>query len=153
MQTQFQTDVVSPELIVELVGLAWQTFLGVDPVPFDGVALEHDLVAASIGIGGPWQATVILTCSRAAAANAAMAALGMSAEELEDADVRDILGELANVVGGNLKGVVSGDEQGWVLSLPVVSDGAQTVPGSRELVRVGFVCDGEPLVCEIREHA
>lgn len=153
MQTQFHPDLMSAEIIVDLVGVAWQTFVGVEPIPTDDVELPDDTVCASIAIGGPWQGTVLLHCSRAAAVDAAVAALGMPAAELEDADVSDILGELVNILGGNLKGIASGDEVGWTLSLPVVSNGVQAVPGSREIAQVAFVCQGEPLVCQVREHA
>ena len=153
MQTQFHPDMISADVIVDLVGVAWQTFVGVEPIPVGDVDLPAASVSASISIGGPWQGTVLLHCSRTVAVGAAEATLGIPAAELDEADVSDILGELANILGGNLKGFASADESGWTLSLPVVSAGDQIVPGSRGLVRVGFSCEGEPLVCEVREHA
>jgi chemotaxis protein CheX len=62
-------------------------------------------------------------------------------------DIQDAFGEIANVTGGNIKGMISeGDAH---LSLPVVVQGRDysiRVPRSRELQRVEFLCEGQPLV-------
>lgn len=164
MHTCFRPDSISSEVIIDLVDVAWRTFVGVEPVPVgDGPAEgadpdvlvpgdPDDVVGASISIGGPWRATVLLRCSRAAAVAAAEAAFGVPAAEVAETDIGDVLGELANVIGGNLKGFASGDEDGWTLSLPVVPAGDPIVPGSRRIARVDFSCAGEPLACEVREH-
>ena len=154
MPTEQMEGHVDDAVVAELVGLAWETFVGQPLEPESPPPLVGDPLCASISIGGPWSATLILSCSKAAAVHAASLMLGLGADEVEDVDVFDILGEFANIVGGNLKGVISEATDGeWTLSLPVVSAGMQTVPGSVCALMLGFTCDGEPLSCEVREHA
>ncbi|MGD9705630.1 MAG: chemotaxis protein CheX [Acidimicrobiia bacterium] len=141
-------------VVTEIVAVAWETFVGQPLLVEVPPPLLGEPLCASIAIGGPWNATLILSCSRTAAVNGASLLLGLSPDELDDHDVLDILGEFANIVGGNLKGVVSASGDGdWTLSLPVVSCGVQTVPGSVCALLIGFTCEGEPLSCEVREHA
>jgi chemotaxis protein CheX len=156
MDTEELTHRIAPDVVAELVALAWETFLGPsEMIPTDPTAPgEHDdVICSAISIGGPWSATLLLHVSGNLARRATALIIGVEPDELDPADVRDIIGELANIVGGNVKGCVSDADAEWTLSLPVVSDGMQTVPGSRLTFRVGFLCDGEPIGCEIREHA
>ena len=154
METDELTQRIPPEVVADLVSMAWQTFVGseleiVEAVP----AAEQPIMCSSISIGGPWSATVVLYFSRAIAFSGTATVLGMEPDELDEADVRDIIGELANIVGGNVKGFVSDADSDWSLSLPVVSDGMLSVPGSRLATEVLFICDGEFLGCQVREHA
>jgi chemotaxis protein CheX len=146
-----------PGLVAELVAGAWELVVGDGAYAVDDLLdaeLDRDgSVDASISIGGPWQASVLLRCTRAGARLATSRVLGIALDELDDADVHDVMGEMANIVGGNLKGVVSDDAEGWTLSLPVVSASPQHVPGSRRLVLVDLLSGGEALRCEVREIA
>lgn len=155
MDTDELTQRIPPEIVADLVSLAWQTFVGSELVPVEaaGPADPDRVVCSSISIGGPWSATVLFHCSRHLAVVGAAAVLGMEPDELEEADMLDIIGELANIIGGNVKGFVSDADSEWSLSLPVVSEGMQTVPGSRLATEVAFVCDGDLVGCQIREHA
>ncbi len=155
MDTDELTQRIPPEIVADLVSLAWQTFVGSELIPVEtGGTIDADkMVSSAISIGGPWSATVVLHCSRTLARDGAAAVLGMEPLELEDSDVLDIVGELANIIGGNVKGFVSDADSEWSLSLPVVSEGMQSVPGSRLATEVAFLCEGEPISCEVREHA
>ena len=69
----------------------------------------------------------------------------MSVDDLDDLEVADALGELVNIIGGNLKCLLPEPSQ---LSLPTVSLGAAhvvTVPGAGLLKHVELECDGERL--------
>ena len=55
---------------------------------------------------------------------------------MTDADVRDAMGELANMMAGNLRTLLPGATG---LTLPRAED----VEGGAELCRAGFVCEGE----------
>ncbi len=155
MDTDELTQRIPPEIVADLVSLAWQTFVGSELIPVEtGAPIDPDqMVSSAISIGGPWSATVVLHCSRVLARNGAASVLGMEPAELEDADMLDIVGELANIIGGNVKGFVSDADSEWSLSLPVVSEGMQSVPGSRLATEVAFLCEGETISCEVREHA
>ena len=81
-------------------------------------------VAACVRITGGWHGAVVLSCGRdlAVAITEAMFAMDpgtTSAEELDDA-----MGEMANMIGGNIKGLLPGPSQ---LSLPTVVEGADAM--------------------------
>jgi len=80
-----------------------------------------DRLTATIHLAGDWKGALALECGRKQAC--AFAARFLSIEEPEKVDdvVRDVLGELANMIGGNLKCVLAG---GLTLSMPCVVDGA-----------------------------
>jgi chemotaxis protein CheX len=66
----------------------------------------------------------------------------MDPPDTVDDDVRDALGELANMIGGNLKSVMATDVR---LSMPSVIDGTNyelRVCGSGVHQRIGFQFDG-----------
>ena len=155
METDELTRRIPPEVVADLVSMAWQTFVGSELEMVEAVAAaEHgQVMCSSISIGEAWTATVVLYFSRKIAFSGTATVLGMEPDELDEGDVRDIIGELANIVGGNIKGFVSDADSDWTLSLPVVSDGMQSVPGSRLATEVLFLCDGEFIGCQVREHA
>jgi len=65
----------------------------------------------------------------------------MDPPESVDDDVRDVIGELANMIGGNLK---SGMAPGVRLSMPTVMEGNDydvRVCGSQLLERLAFQCE------------
>ena len=77
---------------------------------------------------------------------------GMEPEEPEASDVRDTVGELANMAGGNVKSTLSGSCQ---LSLPSVTEGLSyeiNVPGSKVSERVAFHCEGSLVVVAVLER-
>jgi chemotaxis protein CheX len=156
MDTDELTQRIPPEVVADLVSMAWQTFVGecyMEPIDPLAPADNDTLICSSISIGGPWSATLLLFCTTELASRTTATVLGMEPGEVESADMRDIVGELANIVGGNLKGFVSDGAGDWSLSLPVVSAGMHTVPGSRLATAIAFQCDGQLLGCQIREHA
>jgi len=66
--------------------------------------LPADVVSSWVDMTGPWTGTVVLTTGARTAVELTEALLGATAPPvLDDEDVADALGELANVVGGNVK--------------------------------------------------
>ncbi|MCU1397239.1 MAG: hypothetical protein JWN62_348 [Acidimicrobiales bacterium] len=135
----------------ELVSLAWTTFIGSDLVRVDARDLGPDVVCASISISGPSSATVLFFAEPALARWATSVVLDSPPVELSDADIHDVFGEIVNIVGGNVKGVVSDGEQQWALSLPVVSNAMQSAPGSRPAAVTCFLAEGGTMGCQILE--
>jgi len=80
-----------------------------------------ELITASILLTGSWKGAVLIECALRDAYlfTSRMIDVGAPTELTED--VRDAIGELANMVGGNLKSVLPG---GVELSLPSVVWGA-----------------------------
>ena len=96
---------------------------------------------------GPWTGSVVLTTGRQTAADLCRALLGDHAPELlEHEDVADAFGEIANVVGGNVKAALPGPS---ALGLPEVGDGpAVRNPG--DVVRVDVLWRGQPLSISVQ---
>lgn len=109
-----------PELkqIVESV-FSIMLSIQVEPVEADWTP-AIDRVTATIQIGGSWRGVVVLEASRNQCCEYAAAMLGSEAPPSVTDDVRDAMGELVNMVGGNLKCTLA---QGARLSLPFVIDG------------------------------
>ena len=82
---------------------------------------SQDRLTATIHLTGDWPGVLALECDRKQASVFAARFLSMNPPETVDDVVRDVLGELANMIGGNLKCVLAG---GLKLSMPSVVDGA-----------------------------
>ncbi|HWE53986.1 MAG TPA: chemotaxis protein CheX [Acidimicrobiales bacterium] len=137
------TSDLNTETIVEMTQEVWTALLADDghlrPGGHGGGAM-----AASISISGVWNGTACLTCSEPAARHAAAVMFGMSQAEITDEEVHDAIGELINVVGGNIKGILPGPTE---LSLPTVhADEPFAVPTDLELGwEVNFTWLDEPV--------
>jgi len=139
---------VIPELIDEgtlesIAGEAWVSLVGEEEllVPLPG-ELPADAVSAWVDVVGPWTGSVVLTAGPQTAAELTRALLAEAAPEvLEDEDVADAFGEIANVVGGNVKASLPGTH---ALSLPQVGR-APAVRNPADVVRIDVVWRGQPL--------
>jgi len=83
--------------------------------PFD--AAGPDSFQAAIRINGNWKAELRVIASRGLAESIAQSMYDAEIEELNEEEILDALGEIANVIGGNVKGIV---DQECSLSLPCV---------------------------------
>ena len=107
--------------LAETISSIFETMLGMQVVPVDRPARpETDRVAASVHFTGSWSGVVILEVSPEHACFLAGRFLSMDPPEQVDNDVRDVIGELANMIGGNLKSAIAPDA---TLSIPEVVDG------------------------------
>ena len=134
----------------------WTTALGLqigrvpgDPLPF----WEQPPLSASIDIRGEWNGTLLLSAPEALIRRFARILFGPEPAELGRAELEDTLGELVNIIGGNLKSCLPPPCQ---LSLPVQipAGGAAEAPGGKgrsDVCRLSFVCEGEPLVVRVRQ--
>lgn len=153
MMTDHSHAMIDSGAMSELVQLAWTTFIGDDiqeVAPLQPAAVTPG-VHATISIGGPWIATIIVSMGEALVNQYANALLEVPIPELTDADVRDAIGELANIVGGNVKGMLD-DAISTTLSLPVVSSDPPTIPGGRLTVALTFEVFGQPMIWQIHER-
>ncbi len=109
----------------EITKNVWSMVLGfrIQPVTFDaGRAEAQEFVLGKVTISGTWQGAVTLGCSTALARRAAATMFGKRPADADAGEIRDALGELTNMVGGNYKTLLKGDCK---LSVPNVMD---TVP-------------------------
>lgn len=103
---------------------------------------SEDRFTATINLTGDWPGVLALECNRRQACAFAARFLSMEEPSVVDDVVRDVLGELANMIGGNLKCVLAG---GLRLSMPLIVEGAS------HSVRVCRAGTRERLVFESRE--
>ncbi len=103
-----------------------------------------DRLTAAVHLAGEWDGVVLLECNRGQACRFAARFLSTETPVAVDDVVRDVLGEMANMIGGNLKCIL---RRGIRLSMPSVVDGTHysvRVCGSRLCEQLAFRCDDVP---------
>jgi CheY-specific phosphatase CheX len=96
------------------------------------------VLTAAVFFAGLWKGAAILECSEAEACVFSQRLMGIPLPAQVDDDVRDALGEVANMIGGNLKSVLP---RGVSLSMPSVVEGsayAYRICGSNQMTRYAF---------------
>jgi CheY-specific phosphatase CheX len=96
-------------------------------------------------MAGDWNGVVLLECGRRQACDFASRFLSIDQPEKVDDDVRDVLGELVSVIGGNVKFLLA---PGIRLSTPSVVDGSDycfRVCGTAVTHRLAFQCADAPI--------
>lgn len=129
----------------EIVGNVWASLIGTPPDAADDAAVTGPTVTAAVHLTGPFDASVVVTMTEALARKVTAAMLFMGEDELEEDDVRDAVGEVANLTGGNVKAALG---VSCSMSLPSVAFGSDvrlSVPGATLREAVGATVDGEPL--------
>jgi chemotaxis protein CheX len=114
-----------------IIEQVWGSFLDGDiveePVPASGAAtpLQTDgRVVGWVSISGDWNGHLLVTASPAGARAIAAGLFQLEADEIGTEDIADAIGEIANVVGGTVKGMIGATAS---LSLPQVVLGATAV--------------------------
>jgi chemotaxis protein CheX len=134
--------------LAEMVEQVWEAYLdpeGVSPLMQTYDENQPSEVHSSVSITGSWSGHIVYASSRAAAQRAAAAFLAMELDEVSEEDISDTLGELANIVGGNVKAMLP---QGAQLSLPQVVLGPESsarYPNTERISGVYGLWDGEPV--------
>ena len=142
-------DLIDEATVQSIAQEAWSALVGDDEflVPLPG-GPPDDALSSWVAVAGPWTGTVVLTCARATAEQLARELLKEHAPPvIDDEDIADALGELANVVGGNVKAVLPGPS---ALGLPEV--GVAPVAGS-DTCRVDLLWRGQSLTISVQGSA
>ncbi len=130
----------------------WTTFLDGDPAGLlpGGTGADGDRVTGCVHLSGAYTGSIMLQCSGPAARDAAAALFSMQPADVTQTEVVDAIGELANMVGGNVKSMLPGPS---ALSLPAVVHGQLAVPGAQVVREVQLTWRGEPLVVSLWQQA
>lgn len=109
---------VSSEDIITITRDVWLSFLDLElePVPPEAAVLSGSAMAATVQISGAWEGAVRLECAQDHAEAAAAKMFSGDAADISGEQARDALGELANVVSGNIKSLLPAPS---ALSMPV----------------------------------
>jgi|HubBroStandDraft_5_1064220.scaffolds.fasta_scaffold1044075_1 chemotaxis protein CheX len=138
------------DVVTEITSSVWKAFLSEsDEIAPIALMPANASLTGTVFISGSWNGLVSLTCSSVAAARAAALMFDADVEHVSPADVLDAVGELVNIVGGNLKGMLPSPTG---LSLPSVTDGTlhiDTRAGAELLVDVQLSWMDEPVYVAI----
>jgi chemotaxis protein CheX len=126
--------------VCEIATSIWEAYFSV-PLERAGpeVHVNDPAVTGCVTIDGAWYGAVMLSCERALAGSLT-AELFHSGEPATEEEVRDTVGELTNMLAGNIKALLPGPVR---ISLPAVAMGGDydlTVVGTTESVVVRFSC-------------
>ena len=134
----------------------WASMLGLTIAPTDALqgAVQNDgIIGACVQLVGAWNGAVRLDCAIALAREAAGCFLGKEASATSIDEIRDTVGELANMAAGSVKSLLP---QPTHISLPAVADGVQydlTVRRGRLLLQCPFECRGQVFQISLLERA
>ena len=102
-------------------------------------------VSRQVRLRGGWNGAVLVECSEALARRAAGTTFAIDPATATSDDIEDVVGELANMVGGNMKALLPGPTQ---LSVP--EEGDPDAAPARCVV--SFEADGQPLTVTVLEE-
>ena len=134
--------------LAEMVEQVWMSYLdpeGISPLIPTYDENQPSEVHSSVSITGSWTGHVVYASSTAAARRAAAAFLAMEVDEVSQEDLSDVLGELANIIGGNVKAMLP---PGALLSLPQVMlapENTTVYPNAERISGVYGLWEGEPV--------
>jgi len=137
---------IGPTEIWQLTETVWSSILNLDLA--EGPAETSDrsgikVMTSCVQITGAWDGAVVVRCTEDLAKRCASAMF--STDSTTPAEVRDALGEIVNMIGGNVKSLLPGPSK---LSLPAIAEGIDyqmSVPGTRVMSEVNFRSQGQPM--------
>jgi chemotaxis protein CheX len=136
---------VSAEMVAQTVEAVFLAMLNLEVFPGETPwAPSHNQLTSAVHLAGVWNGALLFECDRRQACQFAGRFLSMDPPESVTDDVRDVLGELANMIGGNIK---SAWAIGLSLSMPSVTDGSGyglRVCGCEVHDRIAFDSDDGP---------
>ncbi|MEM7198786.1 MAG: chemotaxis protein CheX [Planctomycetota bacterium] len=142
--------IVDSPTLSSLVELVWASIIGLPVEQVEGTdtpsraSASEETILAGVDVIGTWNGAVTFECSRTLGDRLARAMLCLGDDEAASVDdVRDALGEIANIAAGNLKDAVAAPS---TLSVPSVIETAgfgTEVPGSSLSNRAWFSCGDE----------
>ena len=144
-----------PRLAGDAIQSVFQTMLSLPLTPVEGSPPvrfpEH--VSGSVGFGGEKViGAVYIHWSADFAKQVAAGMLGFTVEEVGDAEVNDVVGEMCNMVAGGLKSTLCDAGAVCAVSTPAIIRGAsfaiETVPEVRQ-ERLVFDSQGNRIVVEV----
>ncbi|MEP6462396.1 MAG: chemotaxis protein CheX [Frankiaceae bacterium] len=126
-RTPDQPSAATDEQIEGIAQEVWTAFTGISieqaTAALDRIAATVEVVTGTVHVDGEWRGRIQITCDMSLAKPAATAMFAKLAEEISAEDIADALGELTNMIGGNIKSILPSPSR---LSLPIVTTGPET---------------------------
>lgn len=132
--------------IEDITRTIWTTLFDLD-LELGGVSLPgpESTVTSCVQIDGDWHGALVLQCPLELGRSLATA-MFQGDSEPDVGQVRDALGELANMTGGNVKAVLPGSCRVSLPAVVVGSDYDLSIVGTSTVSAVSFICNGHPLL-------
>ena len=138
------------EDIEKIAAMVMESIAGVVLEPADSeIPRDRAALTGCVHIDGAWNGSALVECELPLARRLTAVLFGRPEEEVSLDDVRDALGEITNMIGGNVKALLPSPSR---LSLPTVVEGADyavTVPRTKPAGVVSFRAGAETLVIRI----
>ena len=136
---------IAEQEVERIIDGVWVSTLGMDwhRIQERHIAIEPSLTGV-IQITGAWQGAITIRCGPGLANAITEAMFGAEPGASSPQEVRDALGEVANMIAGNLKALLP---SGCQLSLPTVVEGREyqlAVPRSVTLLELVAVSRDQP---------
>ncbi len=128
--------------IIQIAFDVWIS-LGDDIAISKAKTYEGNTISGSIHISGSWNGAVVLRSTYTLAQKTTASMFGIEIEDISEEEVSDAMGELVNMVGGNIKSILP---EPTALSLPTVSQGIKSklyIPDTELLTCVDFDSSGD----------
>ncbi len=137
--------------VVTLASDVFRLTLGLELTPRESTPAvpAGRTIEGCVHVSGAWTGAVVLQCGRPLAERVAHIMFSCGTRKPVLADVQDAIGEITNMVGGNVK-ALNKDE--CSLSLPSVVEGSDfslRIPGTTVLLSVPFDCEGHLLLVHV----
>lgn len=120
------------------IKLVFATMFSMDVILLDGElqgADEGNRIVGSVSFAGDVIGSINLHLNEAFARSITAAMLDMQVDEVENEEVHDVIGELCNMIGGNLKSRLCDCGLPCKLSIPSIASGNELVVQSKGWAR------------------
>ena len=129
--------------LLEMTEVVWSTVLGL-PIQqrLDDNATRPG-ITGYVRISGAWEGVLLVFAAGDLGRRMAASMFAMDAASVTESEIVDAIREVANILGGNIKGLVP---QPTLLSLPSTMDGPGTkkhFPYTREVCTLNLECEGD----------
>jgi chemotaxis protein CheX len=139
------------EAVEAIAAMVLESVAGVTLEPAPGeIPRDRPALTGCVHIDGAWNGSALVECELSLACQLT-AFLFKGPGEVSMDDVRDALGEITNMIGGNVKALLPSPSR---LSLPTVVEGADyavTVPRTTPAATASFRVGGRVLIIRILE--
>jgi len=143
---------IGPDDVREMTSQIWGGMLQIEMNSMSGDPGKLGGIGACVQITGAWEGAVRVDCDQRLAQLATSRFLGVTPEEVVIEQMRDAMGELANMSAGTVKPLLPPPCQ---LSLPTVADGSDynfTVPQGEVVLTSSFEYEGLPMKITILQR-
>lgn len=141
----------------QIIEAVWTSILGLE-TPFQTGPVQEgddkDLIGCCVHISGAWDGLIVLECSESLLRHAAAVMFGTAPDTVDSVSMKDALGEITNMIGGNIKSLLP---EPCYVSLPSPTQGVAPImarPGHKLVGHVAFKTSGHTFrVATIRNYS